>query len=140
MGQRIALLLLCVGLVWCMDFALRRSLPHLRPAEPMSIGEQVQAELCLRASDWVGDGQKWRFVAETNRERLSFIMMIKTTNGEETMHFMESDIMGYGSSSSAPIGPEYTSKAEAQLAFRNLCQRLGRPKPDIPLPPEPPNW
>ncbi len=127
-----------------MDFALRRSLPQFRTVkelsvgERLSIGEQVQAELCLQASDWVGDAQKWRFVAETNRERLSFIMMIKTRDGEETGHLMESDIMGYGSGSPAPIGPEYTSKAEAQLAFRKLCQRLGRPKPDIPLsPPEP---
>lgn len=132
MGHRVALLVLCVGLVWCMDFALRHSLPHFRPpVEQLPIGEMVQAELCLEASDWVGDGQTWRFLADPNRERLSHIIMIKTRNGEETAHMMESDIMGYGSNATQPIGPEYTSKAEAQVAFRKLCQRLGRPKPNI---------
>lgn len=138
MGRRIALLILSVGLVWCIGLVLRRGLPHFRFAETMSIGEQVQAELCRRASNWVGDAERWRFLAEPNRERLSFVLMIKTKDGVETSHFMESDIMGHGPSSAETVGPEYTSKADAQLAFRKLCQRLGRPKPNIPLPPPEP--
>ncbi len=49
MRHRIALLLLCVGLVWCMDFALRRSLPHLRPVKGLSIDQT-----CPRPVPWVG--------------------------------------------------------------------------------------
>lgn len=111
---------LWLGLIWGLDRVSRIEQP--------TMGDIAQAELCLEMSDWVGEGQTWQFFVDPDRERLPIIMMVKVMAGEETVHVLESDIMASGPEAARPIGPTYRSRTDAQAAFVDLCQRLGRRK------------
>ncbi|MDX2204418.1 MAG: hypothetical protein NW223_16830 [Hyphomicrobiaceae bacterium] len=88
----------------------------------------ARAALCLELADWVGDGDAWQFLIDPTRERLPFIMMIRTNGAEQSTHYLESNIMASGPEAARPVGPTYRTKDDAQAAFRKLCQRLGRPQ------------